>query len=163
VLSYTRDEAELDKRITALAMAGERMILLDNLTGSFGNGTLDRALTTTRWRGRVLGYSRMFTGPLLACWHGTGDNVQVAGDTARRVCHVRLETPLEAPDKRNDFRHPRLLEWVRDNRPRLLAGALTSLRGYCAAGRPDMGLPAWGSFEGWSALPRSAVVWCGLP
>jgi len=24
-------------------------------------------------------------------------------------------------------------------------------------------LPAWGSFEGWSALVRSAVVWVGLP
>src|SRR5262249_1031563 len=29
--------------------------------------------------------------------------------------------------------------------------------------RPDLGLPAWGSFEGWSALVRSAVVWTGLP
>src|SRR6516162_3650598 len=31
------------------------------------------------------------------------------------------------------------------------------------AGRPDMQLPAWGSYEGWSALVRSAVVWVGLP
>ena len=26
-----------------------------------------------------------------------------------------------------------------------------------------MQLPAWGSYEGWSALVRSAVVWVGLP
>src|SRR5262245_44615863 len=26
-----------------------------------------------------------------------------------------------------------------------------------------MDLPAWGSFEGWSALVRSAVVWADLP
>src|SRR5262249_26249997 len=52
--------------------------------------------------------------------------------------------------------------WVGENRPRLLAAALTILRGYCAAGRPDQELPAWGSFEGWSALVRSAVVWSGL-
>src|SRR5207253_2424876 len=37
------------------------------------------------------------------------------------------------------------------------------LRGYCAAGRPAQDLPAWGSFEGWSALVRYAVVWIGLP
>src|SRR5262249_27353109 len=37
------------------------------------------------------------------------------------------------------------------------------LRAYCAAGRPDQRLSAWGSFEGWSRLVRSAVAWVGLP
>src|SRR5262249_30179721 len=32
-----------------------------------------------------------------------------------------------------------------------------------AAGWPDQDLLPWGSFEGWSALVRSAVVWAGLP
>jgi hypothetical protein len=31
------------------------------------------------------------------------------------------------------------------------------------AGRPDQGLRPWGSYDGWSALVRSAVVWAGLP
>src|SRR5262249_54440826 len=36
------------------------------------------------------------------------------------------------------------------------------LRGYIVAGRPDMSLKNWGSYEGWSALVRGAVVWAGL-
>jgi hypothetical protein len=44
-----------------------------------------------------------------------------------------------------------------------LADGLTVLAAYCAAGRPDMRLKPWGSYEGWSALIRSAIVWAGLP
>src|SRR5262249_41226670 len=69
----------------------------------------------------------------------------------------------ERPEERKNFRHANLLAWVGEHRSRLLASALTLLRAYCLAGKPDMGLPAWGSFEGWSALVRSAVAWVGLP
>src|SRR5262249_29908641 len=84
-------------------------------------------------------------------------------DTARRICHCRLESSEERPEERSEFRHPDMLAWVGANRGRLLGAALTILRAYCAAGRPDLGLPAWGSFEGWSRLVRSAIVWVDLP
>ena len=35
--------------------------------------------------------------------------------------------------------------------------------GFHAAGCPSMGLKPMGSFEGWSASVRQAVVWAGLP
>jgi hypothetical protein len=162
IATYTDDEDELRKRITSLVLSGDRLVLFDNLAGSFGNAVLDAALTGTAWKDRVLGVNRMAEGPLYMTWYATGNNVGIAADTARRVCHVRLESPEEHPEKRQDFHHPNLLAWVGENRDQLLAAALTILRGYCAAGRPDLGLPAWGSFEGWSALVRSAVVWTGL-
>src|SRR5262249_4519507 len=112
---------------------------------------------------RLLGGNRMVAAPLYMAWYATGNNVLIAADTARRVCHVRLESPDERPEERDGFRHPDLLAWVGENRGRLLAAALTILRAYRAAGRPDQSLPAWGSFEGWSRLVRSAVIWVGLP
>jgi hypothetical protein len=163
VAAYTQDEDELRKRITSLVMAGDRLVLLDNLEGKFGNAVLDAALTATAWKDRVLGGNRQVEAPLCMTWYATGNNVVVATDTARRVGLIRLESPEERPELRGDFRHPNLLAWVGENRSRLLAAALTILRAYCAAGRPDMGLRPWGSFEGWSALVRSAVVWCDLP
>jgi hypothetical protein len=163
IAAYTDDEDELRKRITSLALAGDRLVLFDNLEGKFGNAVLDAALTGTAWKDRLLGVNRMAEAPLYMSWYATGNNVAIAADTARRVCHVRLESPEERPEERRDFRHPDLLAWVGAHRGRLLGAALTVLRGYCVAGRPDMGLPAWGSFEGWSALVRSAVVWAGLP
>jgi hypothetical protein len=161
--TYTDNEEELRKRITSLAMKGDGLVLFDNLVGTFGNAVLDAALTTTYWEDRVLGGNRMFRGPLYVTWYGTGNNVALGADTARRIVHIRLESPLERPELRKDFLHPQLLAWVRKERARLLGAALTPLRAYCAAGRPDMDLPAWGSFEGWSALVRNAVVWCDLP
>ena len=101
--------------------------------------------------------------PLNITWMATGNNVIVRGDTSRRVCHIRLQSPMENPEERDGFAHPDLKGWVHEYRSRLLSAALTILAAYCRAGRPDQGLRPWGSFERWSALVRNAVVWCGQP
>jgi hypothetical protein len=163
VATYTADEDELRKRITSLALAGDRLVLFDNLEGRFGNATLDAALTATSWTDRVLGSNRMARAPLFVTWFATGNNVAVGADTARRICHVRLESSEERPEERSDFRHPDLLAYVAGRRQALLGAALTILRAYWVAGRPDQGLSPWGSFDGWSRLVRSAVAWVGLP
>jgi hypothetical protein len=163
VASYTRDGDELRKRITSLALAGERLVLFDNLSGPFGDAVLDAALTATSWSDRLLGCNRMTRVPLYCTWYGTGNNVQIDADTARRCCHIRLESEYEKPELRDGFRYPDLLVWVREQRGRLLSAALTILHAYCLEGRPKANLPAWGSFEGWSDLVRQAVVWAGLP
>jgi hypothetical protein len=163
IATYTSDEDELRKRITSLVLAGDRMVLFDNLDGKFGNAVLDAALTGTAWKDRMLGVNRMVQAPLHMTWYATGNNVAIASDTARRVLHLRLESPLERPEERGGFTYPNLLEWVAGNRTQLLVAALTILRAYCATGRPDQNLPPWGSFEGWSGVARSAVVWVGLP
>jgi hypothetical protein len=163
IATYTDDQDELRKRITSLALSGDRLVLFDNLEGKFGNAVLDAALTATTWKDRVLGVNRMMEAPLFMTWFATGNNVTIRADTSRRVCHVRLESPEEKPEERCDFRHPDLLGWIDANQPRLLAAALTILRAYGLAGRPSQGLTPWGSFDGWSNLVRSAVVWCGMP
>jgi hypothetical protein len=110
-----------------------------------------------------LAASRIVEAPMIATWFATGNNVAVAADTARRICHIRLESPEERPEMRQGFVHPDLVEWVGANRGRLLGAALTILGGYCAAGRPNQDLPAWGGYEGWSRLVRNAVAWVDLP
>jgi hypothetical protein len=163
VATYSHDEDELRKRITSLALAGDRLVLFDNLDGKFGNAVLDAALTATAWKDRILGVNRLAEAPLYATWYATGNNVAIAADTARRVCHVRLESPEERPEERQGFRHPDLLQWIGDNRGKLLAAALMIIRAYILAGTPDEHLPAWGSFDDWGRLIRSAIVWIGCP
>jgi hypothetical protein len=163
IATYTNDDDELRKRITALAVAGDRLVLFDNLDGKFGGAALDAALTATSWRDRMLGESRMVGAPLYMTWYATGNNVAVAADTARRVCPIRIEVPDERPEERADFRYPNLLQHVAANRGRLLAAALTILRAYHVAGRPKQPMRTWGSYEAWSDIVRGAVIWAGLP
>src|SRR5262249_5118887 len=123
----------------------------------------DAALTTDRWKDRLLGGNRVYDGPLHVCWFGTGNNVQLQADTTRRVCHIRMESTDEHPEMKTGFKYPDLRAHVLANRGRLLSAALTILRGWIVAGRPRHGLAPWGSYEGWSGVVREAVVFAGLP
>ena len=163
VAPYSDDDAEMAKVITAVAQAGTPAVLIDNVAGRLGGPSLDAALTATTWEGRLLGKNERPRLPLLAVWYATGNNIILGADTARRTCHIRLESKEERPEERTGFQHPNLLRWVRDNRGRFLAAALTILAAYCRAGRPAQKLMPWGSYEGWSDLVRSAVVWAGMP
>ena len=154
---------EMRKRITSVALAGLGQVLFDNVI-YLGCPSLDAALTATSWQDRVLGKSQVTADmPLRITWFATGNNVVLRGDMARRVLHIRLDSMEENPEERKEFTHPNLLKWVRDNRGRLVIAGLTILRAYVAAGRPDMELKPWGSYEGWSDLVRSAIVWAGPP
>lgn len=64
--AYTTDDDEMRKVITAIALEGEQLVLLDNLAGVLGNPCLDAALTATEWQGRILGKSKQPRMPLVA-------------------------------------------------------------------------------------------------
>jgi hypothetical protein len=162
-MSNPNDDDEARKRITALAVSGDTLCLIDNIVGGLGCASLDAALTGTAWKDRILGRSEMVEMPLFVTWSATGNNVALQADTSRRVAHIRLDSGLENPEQRDGFEHPNLREYVRQNRPKLLADALTILTAYCIAGRPIRKLPPWGSYEGWSDFIRQALVWCGQP
>jgi hypothetical protein len=164
VMGYTNDQEELRKAVTAVAVGGDEMVLLDNVAGAFGNAVLDRALTATHWKDRILGGNSLYDGPLTVTWYATANNVTVVGDTPRHLLPVRLESPDERPEERGGFRYPDLRQHVLAHRGRLLSAALTILRAYILAGRPQRPpLKSWGSYEGWSALVRGAVAWVLLP
>jgi hypothetical protein len=160
-LSSPKDDDEARKRITALVMNDDQIVMIDNITGRFGCASLDAALTGTTWKDRRLGHTEMVEAPLRMAFYASGNNVILAADTARRVCHIRLESPLENPEDRDGFKYPDIRKHVRQNRPALLAAALTVLRGFIAAGSTSQKLKPWGSFEGWSDLVRGSIVWSG--
>lgn len=161
--SNTSNDDEVRKRITAKARAGKRLVLIDNIGGSFGGPSLDAALTSTVWSDRILTTSDMVELPLRMTWYGTGNNVLLKDDTARRVIHCRLESKVENPEDRDGFKYPDLLGHVRSHRMKYLRAALVVLRAYFVAGRPPQELKAWGSFQGWSDIVRNALVWLGEP
>ena len=162
-MPHTSNDDEFRKRITALAANGERLVLVDNIDGKFGSASLDAALTGTVWKDRRLGHTELLEAPLRMTWLASGNNTILAADTARRTCHIRLQSDMESPEDRAGFKYPNIQQHVLKHRGEYLGAALAILRGYVAAKRPDQRLKPWGSFEQWSDLVRSAVVWCGLP
>jgi hypothetical protein len=158
------DENEERKTITSLALAGHRLVLIDNIAHPLGSPALDTILTGTLWTDRLLGRSETVTLPLRATWYGTGNNIQFRADTARRCLHIRLLSKHENPEYRTDVRHQDLRRHTHAMRGHLVAAALTILRAFCVAGRPRTAdLAPWGSFEAWSDLIRGAIVWLDLP
>lgn len=157
------DDDEFRKRITALVMAGESTVLIDNVDGKLGCASLDCALTSTRWKDRPLGRSEIVELPLRITWAATGNNVMLVGDASRRVAYIRLKSLEERPEERKGFRHADIKGYVHEHRTELLGDALTILSAFINAGRPEQKLSSWGSFEGWSETVRQAVKWCGHP
>lgn len=157
------DPDEGRKTMLALALAGDPIGLLDNwpTARSLGDEALDGALTSGTVRGRILGKSQIISPRWETVLIVTGNNVSYAGDTARRTIPINLDARVENPEERTGFGHDPLIPWVMENRKRLVIAALTVLRAYVLAGRPDMHLPRMGSFEPWSDTVRSALVWAG--
>lgn len=156
-----KTEDELKKLVTSLLASGDTMVLFDNLDGDFGSGNLDAALTGTTWKDRELGASSMIEKHMALTWFATGNNVEIKADTARRVCPIRLHSPLEKPEDRKDFKHPNLLEWIDSKRTCFLRDAFIVLRAFILDGLPEQSLEPWGSYEGWSGLVRKAIVFAG--
>lgn len=176
-ISYSSDEKELENRLASVLLAGDRLAVFDNATGSIRNPVLDRFLTST-----IFGVRRFHAQELMKLLNNTvlavtGNNVILRGDLTRRVLRVRLVTPLERPDRRDDFLHPDLFGFVKENRARLFAAALTILRAHAALGfpiptvqvtKPDGTVACEpvrpvGSFREWDVVVRHAMLRIGLP
>jgi hypothetical protein len=136
-------------------------VVLDNVTGHVDSPALAAALTATEWRDRYLGRNQTVTAPLTTMWILTANNPTFSSDIARRLLAIDLDSKLEDPESRTGWKYPDLLAHVENIRPQLVTAALTVLSAYHVADRPKHGKPPMGSFEGWDALVRGALMWAG--
>lgn len=160
------NDEEWRKRILALALAGQSVVMVDNVEGAFGCAPLASVLTNPEIEDRVLGASRTARATMRSVWFATGNNLAFKGDLGRRVVPMDQNVTVENAEDREGFRHgagDRLLAWCREHRPRLLRAALTLLLAFHAADRPTTGKPLLGSYEAWDDQIRAPVLWaCGI-
>ncbi len=159
VLSATADRNELEKRLIGCLLSGDGIINLDNVNGVLRSDLLCQATTAEAVKVRPLGSSDQAEVPNSALWACNGNNITVASDLARRTLLCRLDPGMERPEERVFAFDP--VARARKHRADYVAAALTVLRAYIAAGRPGIDLHPFGSFERWSGLVRSALVWLG--
>jgi hypothetical protein len=154
-----RDE-ELKKTLTSVLLAGDRLVLFDNIADTpFGGSAIDAVLTASTWKDRLLGKNDMTPElPVRTVFFASGNNVSIKGDTANRVVLCRLDSMEEHPEERQGFKYARLVEHAKEIRPQLVTAALTILRAYLLSNQQPQ-LSAFGSFEEWNDLVRGAVYW----
>jgi hypothetical protein len=158
-----KDADEWRKTLTTVALSGAPYFLLDNVKGKLGGPAIEAALTATRWEDRLLGQNQQVSLPMTFIWLATANNVTLTPDMPGRTCFCRMESAVEHPEQRTEFKHPDLIEYTKNHRRQLAMAALSIPAGYIKAGRPDKKLPAWGGFQEWSDLVRNSIVWAGLP
>jgi putative DNA primase/helicase len=147
---------EIRKTITSCVLAGDQAILFDNIKRKLGGEGIESAVTAVTWKGRRLGSDDQMSAPMRIVFFATGNNLELTSDLARRAMHIRLESPFENPEDRNDTFD--LIEWIEERRHHLVAWALTILRAWHVAGRPRV-TKTMGSFEAWSDVIPQAVAW----
>jgi putative DNA primase/helicase len=155
-----REDAEWEKKLVAHVREGDRFTVIDEAK-HLDSPVLAHAVTQEFLTGRILGLSENVRGrvPVLA---SCGNQTTFAHDFGRRVLPIDLDAKRSDPERRSGFSIANVSAWCLRERTRLVVAALTSLRAYVLAGRPDQSLCSMGSFEGWSGLIRSTLVWSGL-
>ncbi len=160
MMSQPKDENETGKKVLAAFMAGDPMFVIDNIERPIMSEVLCTIATSKTYRDRLLGQTKMITVPTAVTIIMTGNNLVIRGDLSTRMLIARLDPGVEHPEQRN-FKRPDIRQYVLDNRHRYVNAALTIMRAYEVAGRPDCGLKPYGRFEDWSARIRASLVWCG--
>lgn len=155
-------DEEWRKRITALLVEGTSFILLDNINRVLESGALASALTARVWRDRLLGFTKTACLPNNAVWMASGNNTLLSRELIRRTILCRLDAHVDTPWERKQFRHPNLLAWVREQRGRLIAAALTLCRAWIVAGKPK-GTQTLGMYESWVEVMGGILDVAGVP
>ena len=161
VMTEGRDDEEWRKRITAKLRQIPSMVLIDNLRNELDSSALAAALTAPFWEDRILGVSEMARLPIRCTWIATGNNPAFSNEMSRRLVRIRLDARVDQPWRRDGFRHPDLMGWVRSNRGKLVAACLTLCQAWIAAGRPR-GQRSVGSYENWAQTIGGVLETVGI-
>lgn len=158
VITASRDEVEMEKRIGSLLIESAPMISIDNLSFDLKGDLLCQMCTQQTVKVRVLGKSETpdceWKGSLFA----TGNNVNLSGDMTRRGLICNLDAGVERPELREFEFSP--IDRVLKNRGAYIAAVLTIARAYVVGGKIDR-LEKIGSYGQWSKFVREPLMWLG--
>ncbi|NMF32691.1 DNA polymerase I [Corynebacterium ammoniagenes] len=155
-------DEEMEKLLYSALLAGRTQLMFDEAGEGLESLALASMLTGTHFGGRILGESKHELVVNSACVFAAGNNVAVKKDLARRSIMVEMETPLANPEARDDFQHPDLKAWVRENRKALLQAAFTLIRAWIVAGKPaPITGQDTGSFNEWYEAVGGILAFAG--
>jgi hypothetical protein len=158
VSSQGESREEFEKRLGSLLLRGDAFIALDNCERPLEGVLLNQCLTQTVVNVRVLGKSLSVAIRMASVMTATGNNLVIKGDLTRRAVAARLDSKTERPELRQFKADP--IGAVKKHRGAYVAAALTVLRAYVVAGRPNLPDKLAG-FGDWSDMVRGPLLWLG--
>jgi putative DNA primase/helicase len=158
IISTGASGEELEKRLGGLMIEGVTMFSIDNVSAPLGGDALCQAIERPNCKLRPLGTSDVVGRRNNWCSYATGNNLRLKDDITRRVLLAGLDAKMERPELREFRGNP--FQRVLRNRGKYLWACLTVLRAFIVAGQPER-LRALASFEEWSDVIRSSLVWLG--
>jgi hypothetical protein len=160
VITASKSVEETEKRLDAIIRSGIAMFSLDNCAHDLGGERLCQVSERPVVKIRILGHSETPDCDVHTAIYATGNNIGLKGDMVRRGLVCNLESLDERPELRRFNRNA--LKTAGANRPAYVAAALSVMRAYLAAGAPEVCGP-FGSYEDWSRMVRSPLIWLGEP
>lgn len=154
---------ECKKLLIAQLARSPAVIQFDNLTTDLlAHKSLCTTLTSERIEGRILGQSKMVEVSTRALFLSSGNNVGPVADMVRRCVTINLDPQCEVPAARK-FKQPDLIGAVHKERARYVSAALTIVRAWIEAGRPEAPCQPLANFSEWSDICRQPLLWLGMP
>jgi hypothetical protein len=155
------DQVETKKELLAAVIEARPYVLFDNVKGHLNSPPLEAFTTSTRWSGRILGVSKMFSGENLMTVFVTGNGCTVSPDMRRRSLFVELFMPEERAEDRF-FKRALDQSVLLKLRPRILAALWALVREWDRAGRPEPNR-SHSAFPAWARIIGGIVQCAGYP
>jgi hypothetical protein len=160
-MTVPKDEDSWSKKITSALVKGSPVIFIDNIAHKLDSESLAAVLTTTSWTDRILGQTSNVDVPNASVWVATSNNCKMSPDIARRTLYIRLDSEMEHPEERADFKHQDIVEFAMNNRLLILSALSEIAERWINKGRL-LGREKMGSFESWAKVVGGCLAANGV-
>jgi hypothetical protein len=160
-MTVPKDEDSWSKKITSALVKGSPVVFIDNIAHKLDSESLAAVLTTTSWTDRILGQTSNVDVPNAAVWIATSNNCKMSPDIARRTLYIRLDSEMEHPEERADFKHQDIVEFAINNRLLILSALSEIAERWINKGRL-LGREKMGSFESWAKVVGGCLAANGV-
>lgn len=174
-ITYTPDEADLEKKFCSALLAGNILCRMDNVAIPVNSALFHSLLTAPVVQFRLLGQNRYIDIDVRnVSWCLTGNSIQIGKEMLERSHLINLDAQTPEPGNRSGpttgprkgeagWKHPQVVKFARDNRSRLLSALCAILQGWIDAGRPaPTEPPPLGGFESWINTIGGALEHAGV-